>query len=77
VRKCAMPLFSNRMKAVERLSKSLEEIEGSYADLVALKKTTVGGPAVWPAYRMAVGVDVLQQVGIRRVVELTEALGVM
>jgi hypothetical protein len=75
VRECAMPLFSKPMKAVERLSKALGEIETSYADLISLKKTTVGGRDVWPTYRMAVSCDVLQQVGIRRVVELTEALG--
>jgi len=70
-----MSLFSERMKGVERLSKSLGEIESSYTDLVSLKRTTVGGRDVWPAYRMAVGIDVLQQVGIRRLLELTEALG--
>jgi hypothetical protein len=70
-----MPLFSKPMNAVDRLSKALGEIETSYANLITLKKTTVGGPEVWPAYRMAVSIDVLQQVGIRRVVELTEAIG--
>src|SRR5262249_40483252 len=75
VRECAMPLFSKPMNAVERLSKALGEIETSYANLITLKKTTVGGRDVWPAYRMAVSIDVLQQVGIRRVVELAEALG--
>ena len=57
------------------LSKALGEIETSYADLITLKKTTVGGRDLWPMYRMAVSCDVLQQVGIRRVVELTQALG--
>jgi hypothetical protein len=47
------PRFSERMKAVGRLSKSLGEIESRRADLVTLKKTTVGGRDVWPAYRMA------------------------
>jgi hypothetical protein len=70
-----MPLFSDEMKGVDRLATSLNDIETRYTVMLGMKKATVGGADVWPASRMAVNLDVLQQVGIRRILELTEALG--
>ena len=70
-----MALFTERMKAVTQLTRSLGEIESGYADLDALKKATVGGRHMWPVFRMAVSVDVLQQVGLRRIVELRRLSG--
>lgn len=61
------------MKAVGRLGHALSDVEASYEKIVGLKKANVGGSDVWPACRMAVSIDVIQQVGIRRVVDLTEA----
>src|ERR1700683_1169830 len=68
-----MPLF-DLTPGLEPLAAKLTECEAVAQQLVGKKRVRVGGPDEWPRFRLAVGVDTLLHVCLRRLLEILDSL---